>query len=65
MGRTGNAPSYLGRVHPRYKSPYLSVITVLAVTGTMAYALAFYFGDILGPGTTGSSASSSRRRCSR
>ncbi len=36
MGRTGNAPSYLGRVHPKYKSPYLSVITVLAVTGTVA-----------------------------
>jgi amino acid transporter len=53
MGRTGNAPSYLGRVHPKYKSPYLSVITVLAVTGTMAYALAFWVGDILGPGTTG------------
>ena len=53
MGRTGNAPSYLGRVHPKYKSPYLSVITVLAGTGTMAYALAFWVGDILGPGTTG------------
>ena len=53
MGRTGNAPSYLGRVHPKYKSPYLSVITTLAVTGTVGYALAFYFGDTLGPGTEG------------
>ena len=43
MGRTGNAPRYLGRVHPKHKSPYLSVVTVLLVTGTMAYALAFYF----------------------
>jgi amino acid transporter len=53
MGRTGNAPAYLGRVHPKHKSPYLSVVTVLLVTGSMAYALAFYFGDILGPGTEG------------
>ena len=53
MGRTGNAPSYLGRVHPKYKSPYLSVVTVLGTTGAMAYLLAFYFGDILGPGTDG------------
>jgi amino acid transporter len=56
MGRTGNAPSYLGRVHPRHKSPYLSVVTVVAVTGAMAYLLALYFGDVLGPGTTGLSA---------
>lgn len=53
MGRTGNAPSYLGRVHPKYKSPYLSVVTVLGTTGAVAYLLAFYFGDILGPGTDG------------
>jgi amino acid transporter len=53
MGRTGNAPRYLGKVHPRHKSPYLSVVTVLLVTGTVAYALAFYLGDVLGAGTEG------------
>jgi amino acid transporter len=53
MGRTGNAPSYLGKVHPHYKSPYMSVITVISVSGVVAYVLAFYFGDILGPGTDG------------
>ncbi|MEO6714835.1 MAG: APC family permease [Mycobacteriales bacterium] len=53
MGRTGNAPSYLGKVHPKYKSPYMSVITTIAVTGTVAYVAAFYFGDVLGAGTDG------------
>jgi hypothetical protein len=31
----------------------MSVITVISVSGIMAYVLAFYFGDILGPGTDG------------
>ncbi|MDX6377246.1 MAG: hypothetical protein QOE98_1549 [Gaiellaceae bacterium] len=53
MGRTGNLPAYLGKVHPKYKSPYLSVITVISVTTAMAFAIAAYFGDALGPGTAG------------
>jgi amino acid transporter len=53
MGRAGSAPSFLGKVHPKHRSPYMAVIATLAVTGVVAYALAWTFGSVLGPGTEG------------
>jgi len=53
MGRAGSAPGFLSRVHPKHKSPYLSVITTLLVTSMVAYAVSVYFGAALGPGSDG------------
>ncbi len=32
MGRSGSAPAILGRVHPKYKSPYVAVLATLVGT---------------------------------
>ncbi len=53
MGRSGSAPAWLGKVHPRHKSPYMSVITTIIVTGVVAYLIAFIYGDGGGVGAEG------------
>ena len=39
MGRHYNLPHKLSAIHPRFKTPYVSVILSCIIMGTMAYAL--------------------------
>ncbi|QSZ66208.1 APC family permease [Methanofollis aquaemaris] len=39
MGRQGHIPAAFARLHPKYKTPYISIVTVAAVTGVLLYVL--------------------------
>jgi amino acid transporter len=49
MGRSGNAPAALGKVHPKYKSPYIAVMVIVFV----GYALDLIIAAIFGGGLEG------------
>ncbi|HYM97483.1 MAG TPA: APC family permease, partial [Candidatus Sulfotelmatobacter sp.] len=49
MGREGALPAALGKVHPRFHSPYIAIYTLTAFTIVVGLVL----GTWLGPGPTG------------
>ena len=54
MGRSGSLPAPLGRVHPKYRSPYIAVVAVTALTYIVAFACVWLF--VPGQFTNGNSA---------
>ena len=57
MGRIGALPSWVGKVHPHHRSPYLGVILTLGLSSIMSVLAAWKFGagvayGVLGTGFT-------------
>lgn len=48
MGRAGSLPSGLGRVHTHHRTPYVAVITVLALSTVTTYVAGERWGPVLG-----------------
>jgi amino acid transporter len=48
MGRSGSLPSVLGRVHNHHRTPYVAVVTVLALSTISTYAAGEKWGPVLG-----------------
>ncbi len=49
MGRSGNAPAALAKVHPRHRSPYIAVLAIVII----GYLLDLVIGGIFGGGLEG------------
>jgi APA family basic amino acid/polyamine antiporter len=53
LASRGDLPQFLGKVHPRFKTPYVSILFfgaltwILAVSGTFRWALAFASGAVI------------------
>jgi amino acid transporter len=48
MGRAGALPKWLGKVHPRYKTPSNAIIFYMIVTLLIAYGGSWIFGQVTG-----------------
>lgn len=39
MGRQGHIPAIFAKLHPKYKTPYISIVVVATITGALLYVL--------------------------
>ena len=48
MGRTGSLPSFIGKVHPKHRTPYVGVIVTLVLSSIVSFVAGGHWGPVLG-----------------
>jgi len=48
MGRNGSLPRFVGKVHPKHRTPYVGVIVTLVLSSIVSFVAGGHWGPVLG-----------------